>query len=304
MNILAITTFNRSHFLKKLIDSFVASITSKWLIIIADDGSTDGTLEYLKELKIPDIPIMVINNDRQGVHHQFNTIVRELEKIDFDYCFKCDDDIEFIKPGWEELYINAIEKSGYHHLCHFDSSWRPEKSLNPPKKEGPLISHCKGEDVQGAFFTLTPEVIKKVGYMDVENFGFRGVGHIDYTLRACRAGFNDFEHPFDVQRSNEYILHQKDDYKSALNIHVQNALEDDTETKRKYELIKDKTRLYVGFNENKDVLNKPLERILLLKRLDALEKEKQWYEITYGHQPRWFIRLGKALNYIHNLFKN
>ncbi|QSE98404.1 glycosyltransferase family 2 protein [Fulvivirga lutea] len=304
MYILAVTTYNRLSFLKNLLDSFCENINSEWQLIIADDGSTDGTLEYLGKLHIPKVSVTIIKNNRKGIHYQFNTIIKELENIDFDYCFKCDDDIEFIRPGWEDIYINAIQESGYHHLCHFDTSWRPEKNLIPPVKKDPLISHCEGKDVQGSFFTLTPKVIKKVGYMDVENFGFRGVGHIDYTLRACRAGFNDINHPFDVQVSNEYITHQNADYKSAMNLHIQNALEDDTDTQRKYELIKDQSRIYVGYNENNKVLNTELERDLLLKRLDTLENEKRWYEATYGHQPRWFIRLGKALYFIRNLFKN
>ena len=156
MYVLAITTFNRSHFLNKLINSFVATATSKWQIIIADDGSTDGTLDYIGQLQIPNIPITVIKNNRQGVHHQFNTIVKELEKLNFDYCFKCDDDIEFIKPGWEQLYIDAIEKTGYDHLCHFETNWRSKKNLEKPVIQDDLISYCNAKDVQGAFFTLTP----------------------------------------------------------------------------------------------------------------------------------------------------
>ncbi|MCB0487322.1 MAG: glycosyltransferase [Cyclobacteriaceae bacterium] len=298
MNILAITTFNRLHFIRSLIRSFVNTIDTKnnqWLIIIADDGSTDGTHDYLDSLEIDNLSVEVIRNNRQGVHHQFNTIVKALEKKSYDFCFKCDDDIEFLRPGWDKLYIDAIRETGFDHLCHFDIRWRPEKILKKPITRGSLVSYCRAKDVQGAFFTLSPPVIRDVGFMDTENFGFRGVGHVDYTIRAARAGYNHPEHPFDVSFSNDYIGHQKGPYASAMNRHLVNALESDKESKRKYELIQDNKRVYIDFFDNPPSLTTNLERDLLITRLEALEHEKQWYESTYGHQPRWFVRLGKLL---------
>jgi glycosyltransferase involved in cell wall biosynthesis len=303
--IIAITTYNRLNRLSHLINSFALTKGKKYnhTIVIADDGSTDGTLEYVQNLNIG-IPVTLIKNNRQGVHHQFNTIVNEMEKIDFDYCFKCDDDIEFIKTGWEQLYIDAIIKSGYDHLCHFDRTWRPEKNFKKPVYQNNLISHCQPKDIQGAFFTLTPEVINKVGYMDTQNFSFRGVGHVDYSIRACRAGFNDIRNPFDAKESNQFIKHQRNNYSSALNKHVQNAIDNDETTKRKYTLIEDSSRLYIPLLKEPPSLDLNLEKELMLKRLDTLENEKAWYEETYSHQPKWFVRLGKVLNLISSIFLN
>lgn len=302
--VIAITTFNRLNRFSNLFSSLIRTLDKKnrCEIIIADDGSTDGTIEYIEDLIIEDLPIFLIKNKRQGIHHQFNTIVRKLEELDFDYCFKCDDDIEFIKPGWDDLYIKAIKESGYDHICHYDKSWRSNKNLKNPVVIGDLISFCKAKDVQGAFFTLTPKVIKEVGYMDIENFGFRGVGHVDYTLRACRAGFNNINSPFDIINSNEYIKHQKEDYKSAMDIDVQNALENDEESRRKYKLIFDENRLYIPLNTNKESLTSPKETELLKKRIRDLENQKAWYENNYGHQPKWFVRLGKILRLISKPF--
>ena len=112
IKILAITTFNRLHFLKVLINSFKKNATdSNWKIIIADDGSTDGTIEYIESLKIPDVSITLIKNKRNGVHYQFNTIIRKLEELDFDYCFKCDDDIEFLKPNHRKHKQRKIKQT-------------------------------------------------------------------------------------------------------------------------------------------------------------------------------------------------
>lgn len=302
--VLGITTYNRSSKLKRLLESFAqtADFSNNWQIIIADDGSTDGTIEYIENLNIPGTQISLIKNNRQGVHHQFNTIVRKLKDLEFDYCFKCDDDIQFIKPGWEKLYIDAIEETGYDHLCHFDPTWRPEKNFKKPIKKGRLISYCQAKDVQGAFFTLTTKVINGIGYMDTKNFGFRGVGHIDYTIRACRAGFNDINHPFDVINSNDYIAHQKENYSSAINNHILGALERSKESRRKYELIEDQNRLFIPYYKDAPSLDQNTERDLLIMRLEDLEDQLNWYKITYDHQPRWLVRLGKLLKLMRNQF--
>ena len=44
------TTYNRKEYLQNFIDSFAETIDShsRWGLIVADDGSTDGSLEWLK----------------------------------------------------------------------------------------------------------------------------------------------------------------------------------------------------------------------------------------------------------------
>lgn len=302
--VLAVTTYNRKIFLEKLVNSFFATRTNdhSWELIIADDGSDDGTIPYLSGLKETH-PVSIVLNNRTGVHHQFNTIVQLLEKMSFDFCFKCDDDIEFTRPGWDELYTKAINDSGFHHLCYFDPNWRPDKNLDPPVVRGRLVGRCRAIDAQGSFITLSPQVVQQVGYMDVANFGFRGVGHIDYTMRACRLGFNDMAHPFDAKGSNDYIRTQAAEYRPALAPELLLGMEDDEETSRKYRLL-NQPRTYIPLNESPPRLDDKTEREFLVRAIRSLEKQKQWYEAEikrlkaweksqYGHLPGWFIRLGK-----------
>lgn len=297
--ILAITTYNRIDYLKRMLNTFLTTMGTDFReVVIADDGSADGTLEYIQALDIPEIKITLIRNNRKGVHHQFNTIVKYLEDKDFDVCFKCDDDIEFVKPGWDKLYFKALKQSGFDHLCFFDTTWRADKNRKVPVEKGNCISYCSGKDVQGAFFTITPRMIREVGYMDVTNFGYRGVGHIDYSLRSCRLGFNDINHPFDVKYSNLYIRYQVHDYRSALPDILVRSMETNEESKRKYDLI-NQARMYIAHNEMQKPMDKVTERELLLNRILSLEKEKDWYEAELGNYrkfPRWYLMIGKILN--------
>lgn len=302
MWVLAITTYNRLGNLQLLLESFRSTRTEdrQWMVVIADDGSTDGTIAYLNSLKNELDNVHILFNQRKGVHYQFNTIINFLEEVPFSICFKCDDDIRFLTKGWDLKYAEAIEQTGYDHLCFYDLAWRENKNRKQPVKEGRLISYCSAKDVQGAFFSLTPRVIREIGYMDTNNFGFRGVGHIDYTLRACRAGFNHPEHPFDICDSNTYIAHQDlENYTPALEKHLLKAFELDETIKIKYSLLEDTGRNYIPFADHSPSLTREMEYDLLHDRLDAMQREIDWYKEHYDHQPRWFSRIGKFFKIMH-----
>ncbi len=132
MNIcLGIKTYNRIFYLKQLIDSWNLNKDKNhsWQLIIADDGSNDGTLEYCSHIK----DINLISNFGRGLAYQTNTIFKKLCTLDFDLAFIADDDIYFIKPGWDNLYINAIATSGYSHLVfgHKSRFIRRRNSISP-----------------------------------------------------------------------------------------------------------------------------------------------------------------------------
>ena len=53
------------------------------------------------------------------------------------------------------------------------------------------MSASRVVESMGNFYTITPEILEKVGYLDAQNMGMWGVEHIDYSLRCCRAGYNN-----------------------------------------------------------------------------------------------------------------
>jgi len=248
--IYSVTTYNRLSFLKKTIETWYNTINKKhkWTLIVADDNSDDGTVEYLRNLKLDGIEIIIILNDRRGVHHQTNQLLKISISKEFDVGFKSDDDLVFIKSGWDDLYINAIKQSGYSHLIFYDRNWgvRRNEVRNPIFKDDILQNYVDNVSLQGAFWTFTKDLIKSVGFIDVENFGLCGLGHVDFSLRCCRSGYNDLNYPFDAKDSNEFIQLNKDNYISHNEFRRLWNTED--QLKNKKQLLR-KSRFYVAYNE-------------------------------------------------------
>ncbi len=215
----AVTTVNRLSYLQKFISEWSATRDreSRSTLVVADDGSTDGTIEWLTESLEPDgYRLVVIRNDGRGIARQTNSILDFIEKQeeDFDAAFFCNDDIRFLRDGWDISYFNSMSESGYSHLVYFNPDWKPPIHSETSPRSSSLKSHCSARDAMGCFYTLTPSLIRRLGFFDEEEFPVRGHSHIDYTLRACRLEANDSNFLFDIENSNQYIgMEMREGYK-------------------------------------------------------------------------------------------
>ena len=217
--ITAVTTVNRLSYLKKFIQGWNSTKDSEsnHTLIVADDGSTDGTLEWLTtEIEPLGFRLVVIRNDGRGIARQTNSIldfiITEIE--DYEIAFFCNDDINFLKKGWDREYSGAIRDSGYGHLVYFNPEWKDPSHYVDSENSPLLFSYCAPRDAMGCFYTLTPDIIDRLGFFDEASFPVRGHSHVDYTIRACRIEANDENFLFDFVDSNEYIgMMMRDGYK-------------------------------------------------------------------------------------------
>ncbi|MDB3887359.1 glycosyltransferase family 2 protein [bacterium] len=310
--VLAISTFNRKDYLASCIESYVATRNNnyQWTLVIADDCSTDQTHEYLNELMIDNTKIVILKNERIGVHQQMNTILNHLETINYDFCFKADDDITFLKSGWDDLYFKTALVTGNHHLVFCDENWCIEQLLETKVLSNNLVGNVPTLHAHGFFYTLSPQVTDKVGFMDVNSFGFRGMGHVDYTMRCARAGYTNKDTPWDIIDSNNYISATKHNYKSVLPS-ISTSAYDEYNRAQKETIILKKNRIYVPFqntntNIYKEFKNQVIEALsdkvlnfdkekkeLVTWYEEEISKIKKWYTNKYDFLPNWYIVLGK-----------
>lgn len=265
--ILAVTTYNRISYLRECLESFEKTkCNNTWTIIVADDGSTDGTQDLVRSMGY-----QLIQNHRSGVSNQTNSIFQEINHIEFDCCFKIDDDITFLKKGWSEAYHSAIVETGYDHLV-FTEVGRAQQAMkcrgkrtNPTFKYN-LRSTCDYINTQGCFYTVTRKVLKEVGYFDTQTFGPHESGHVDFTARCCNAGMNDYFEIYDLDGSEDFInLKQDDDYNHSLP-------PDERESRRVWcdpyineeEFNKkSNSRIYYPFNSTMYTVDKPKSSVII-----------------------------------------
>lgn len=256
--ILAVTTYNRLLFLQEMIYGFFRHTKNinEWTLIIADDGSSDGTKEFIEKLDFPNA--IKIYNNRVGISNQTNSIFLELSKLNKFVCFKADDDMMFIKDGWDSLYLEAMDSSGFQHLCFdhylFNQFGDFKKNVfSHPIVNKSILARTPTMFTKGCFYTITDSILKTVGYMD-SNIFFHGLEHVDYSMRCARAGFNDTNHIFDAKDSDLFLSYrfpilgsdrpclERNTYKANGN--------GQTETEIKKATIMTPTRIFVDYNQN------------------------------------------------------
>lgn len=195
---IGITTYQRVNYIGELIDSILghANTEHEYHISINDDGSTDGTREYLRgltTLSIKNITFRILYSNRKQVHHADNNLILHANSLEYDFGFMMDDDVLIIQKGWEDLYYNAFLDTGRAHLVHYCRNWGGARYASSPLT-------C-----QGAFWTFTKTALENIGFMDTETFGERGWGHSDFTARACRLGYNYEAFVLDAPYSSDFV---------------------------------------------------------------------------------------------------
>lgn len=244
--ILGIVTYNRLRYLKKLLSSFLNTYNKdyEYTIIIADDGSTDGTLEYLDEFNNT-FPIIIIKNSHKYIAGQTNSILKMCSNYSYDIGFIANDDIEFTDSGWDIDYVDSILKSGYDHLVYFNKNlcsykaklFRHNQRKIKIKNNLNICSKINYLLCMGCFWTFTPRVISTVGYFNTGDFIGSGYSHIEYTLRCCRAGFNKENYLYDVENPKIIVYCEDSD--------------------KNYNSVKDNNNISHNYNSlNKTISNK------------------------------------------------
>jgi GT2 family glycosyltransferase len=96
-------TYNRLHLLRRCLDSLVNKISVDHQIVVIDAGSTDGTIDYLKE--IPSIRL-VCDGERLGQARSYNRVFKTIASKYI--CWLSDDNM--VTDGMLDMAISILEE--------------------------------------------------------------------------------------------------------------------------------------------------------------------------------------------------
>lgn len=135
-----IPTHDRLQVLPRAIDSVRAQHYPVHELIVVDDGSGDGTAEWLTR-HAPDVQLITQNN--HGVSHARN---RGIEQATGEWIALLDSDDAWY-PQKLERQMTALHQAPHHRLCHCDEHWiRNGRRVNPHRKHrkhgGEIFAHC------------------------------------------------------------------------------------------------------------------------------------------------------------------
>ena len=110
---IVVVTYNRIDLLKEVIESLRFQTYSEFQIVVVNNGSTDGTFEWLSQ----QTDIVVITQKNLGGAGGFFTGMKYIAEHDFDYCWIMDDDVVCQSDALEQLMCATNVYPNFGFMC-------------------------------------------------------------------------------------------------------------------------------------------------------------------------------------------
>jgi GT2 family glycosyltransferase len=177
---IGIVTFNRLSRLQLTVDAVARHTTMPYHAIVADDGSTDATSDWLRNAGIP-----FIAGSNKGIAWNKNRAMFYLGVVLACECvIVLEDDCSPIGDDWELPIVAATARYGHIGCIDRASDMRDLRHVPPATPSNPyacteMSAQCNG---------YSREALNVVGFMD-SRFGRYGHEHVEHTGRLIRAGY-------------------------------------------------------------------------------------------------------------------
>lgn len=200
--VISMLTYNKLSITKKCLETIFANTTVPFILVVSDNGSTDGTVEYLKDLP----QVHFINNKRNiGFSKANNHVLKIYDGYDV---VLMNNDIE-VPKRWLERLMMYREKNGLGAVtpaikvstgldvgATLNANARGRSVIEQPGKP----TETEFDWITGSCLYLKTETIQTVGYLD-EDFMFY-YEDVDYCRRMKEKGIK-----FDCNRDVHIIHH-------------------------------------------------------------------------------------------------
>ena len=204
-----VLTFNQLEYTKKCVDSIFACTQTPIELILVDNGSSDDTVGYLrqvqKEWRRANIRVKVVENKKNLGFAAGNN--RGLAQADGDYIVLLNNDV-VVTPGWLEKMIACVNRIPLAGIVGPMTNYVAGEQLVPSVGYDPLLLENLNEfssafyarhqketkcvlRVVGFCMLIKRAVIEKIGGLD-ERYGLGNFEDDDFSLRARLAGFQSW----------------------------------------------------------------------------------------------------------------
>lgn len=212
---IVILNWNGKKFLEQFLPSVLSSAYSNLKIIVADNGSTDDSVVFLKA-KYPQITVLH-NHVNEGFAKGYNTA---LKQVNSEYYVLLNSDVE-VTPGWISPVIELMESDvtiaacqpkilGYHNKNQFEYAGASGGWIDIfgyPFMRGRVFDICETDhgqynDVQqcfwasGAALFVKARIYHELGGLD--EYFFAHQEEIDLCWRLQLAGYKVYVQPASV----------------------------------------------------------------------------------------------------------
>jgi glycosyltransferase involved in cell wall biosynthesis len=168
---IGVITYNRFEGLKGCVKSIRAFTHTPYHLVVADDGSADGSSEWACEQGLA----VISGRNRGPAWNRNRALYYLMERTACDPILLLEDDCWPAEPGWERAWIKAAARWGH---LNFALASMIEGSGTPESPYRSLIS--------GTQCTVTTrEALAAVGYLDTR-FGGYGYEDAEWTFRFER----------------------------------------------------------------------------------------------------------------------
>jgi glycosyltransferase involved in cell wall biosynthesis len=185
---IVVATYNRLELTKQSLPSFIetASSTIPYMISVVDNGSKDGTQEYLKELfKQKKIDNLLLLSENIGISKAHNIMWKLYDDIDF--YGKVDNDMLFKKQNWLDELVNVLQNSPELGVAGYLCNHQPQHHIHSNNSVSYRLSHG---NIGGACYFIPRRTHKLLGFW-CEKYGPYGEEDADYSLRVFNSNMKN-----------------------------------------------------------------------------------------------------------------